>query len=123
MLSNVLLEHQAAFVPFARAYAERSLTIMHDIQAKQQTSNCLYSVSILVIDSVSRKAISDSVVEFQISSNEVLTNKTDLDGATEISLIINGEQGRSCMETLLSRGYTIEASKMGYEGYGIGRVS
>jgi hypothetical protein len=123
MLTATLLKYPTDFSSFTLAYTERSLTIKHDIQAERQISGCMYSISVLVLDSVTKKAISDSLVEFQTSLNNVFINKTDRNGATEISLLLDQEPGRTCMEILFSQGYSIEASKIGYAGYGIGRVS
>lgn len=98
------------------------LTIKHDILTKKQLDFCTYSLSIFVLDAVTKKAIPDSLVEFRTGSNIVITNMTDQNGETEISLELK-EPGGTCMAKLLNEGYSIEAYKTGYLSHGTGTIS
>lgn len=118
-----LFYYETDLFSFTVAYAEPMLTIKHDVQTESQVDSCMYSISIVVLDSATKKAIPDALVEFETSSINVITNKTEQNGATQISFVLEKEPGKTCTEILLSQGYSIEAFSVGYTGHGIGTIS
>jgi len=109
---------------FPVAHAEQSLIIEHHIQAKTQSSSCEYSISVSVSDNKTLRAIPNALVEFKTPLTGAVSNTTDQEGGAVISLTLEKKpQPESCMDTLLSQGYSIEAESRGYTGQGIGRVS
>jgi len=119
--------YNAYLVPIAIAYSEATaapLTFKHYIQTSNQSNICIYSISVLVLDSEKLKPISNALVEFKTPLTDTISNKTDLDGGTVISLTLEKEPHQeSCTGTLHSQGYSIEAFREGYEGYGFGSIS
>lgn len=109
---------------FSVAYAERALIIDHHIQAKSQSSTCVYSVAISVWDNKTIRAIPNALVEFKTPLTGTVSNTTDKEGGAVISLTLEKKpQPESCIGTLLAQGYSIEAESRGYTGQGIGTVS
>lgn len=109
---------------FSVAYAEQALIIEHHIQAKSQSSTCVYSVSISVWDNKTISAIPNTLVEFKTPLAGTVSNTTDQEGGAVISLTLEKKpQSESCIDTLLAQGYSIEAESRGYTGQGIGIVS
>jgi len=106
------------------SYAQQGLTIEHNIQAKSQLNNCTYSISISVWDNKTRKTIPNALVEFKTPLTGFVTNTTDQTGSTVISLSLAKKPVQeTCIETLFSQGYSIEAASKGYTGHGIGTIS
>ena len=109
---------------FPVAYAEQALIIEHHIQAKSQSSTCEYSISVSVSDNKTLRAIPNSLVELKTPLTGAVSNTTDQEGGAVFSLTLEKKpQPESCIDTLLSQGYSIEAESRGYTGQGIGRVS
>lgn len=106
------------------AYAEQALIIKHHIQAKSQSSTCEYSISVSVSDNKTLRAIPNALVELKTPLTGAVSNTTDQEGGAVFSLTLEKKpQPESCIDTLLSQGYSIEAESRGYTGQGIGRVS
>jgi hypothetical protein len=121
---QILASFEANLVPNVTAYSERSMTLEHEIQTMDESKFCKYSVSILVLDNNRSEAIPDALVEFETPLFGTISNRTDLKGNTDILLTLEkGPQQETCTEKLLSQGYSIEAFKEGYVGYGFGSVS
>lgn len=109
---------------FPVAYAEQALIIKHHIQANSQSSTCEYSISVSVSDNKTLRAIPNALVELKTPLTGAASNTTDLKGGAVFSLTLEKKpQPESCIDTLLSQGYSIEAESRGYTGQGIGRVS
>ena len=70
------------------------------------------------------KAIPNALVEFKTPLAGIVANTTDQWGSTAISLSLEKKQEQeSCIETLVSQRYSIEATTNEYIGYGIGTIS
>ena len=107
---------------FPLAHAEQGLTIEHNIQAKSQLNNCTYFVLILVWDNKTMESIPNALVELKTPSICTIANTTNEGGSTAISLSLEKKQEQEvCIETLVSQGYSIEATTNEYIGYGIGQ--
>jgi hypothetical protein len=123
-ISSIVPNYEINHIPSGVAHSERALTIKHDIQTKDQSNSCIYSVSVLVFDGETLNRISNALVEFKTPSTSIISNKTDSSGSTVFSLTLEKEaHQKNCTETLLSQGYSIEAFSQGYVGQGIGTIS
>lgn len=131
-LAIVLAKNEASLA----AFSERALNFTHDIQTKYQSNSCSYFVSIRVLDDMTMDAITSALVEFKTPLTGNISNKTDPDGMTLVTFTLQTsrigpmedqhtgqEQQINCIKTLLSQGYSIEVSKEGYAGQGIGTIS
>jgi hypothetical protein len=109
---------------FPVAHAELGLAIKHNIQTKSQLSDCTYFVLISVWDNKTMRSIPNALVEFKTPSIGIIANTTDQGGSTAITLSLEkNQQQESCIEKLISQGYSIEATSEGYLGHGIGTIS
>jgi hypothetical protein len=109
---------------FPLAHAEQGLKIEHNIQAKNQLNNCSYFVLVSVWDNMTMRSIPDALVEFNTPLAGTIANTTDQGGSAAISLSLEKKQQQEgCIETLISQGYSIEATSNGYIGHGIGAIS
>ncbi len=69
------------------------------------------------------KAIPNALVEFKTPLAGIVANTTDQWGSTAISLSLEKKPSQeSCIETLFSQGYSIEAPSNGYTGLGISTI-
>ena len=124
ILALILANFDANADLFPLAYAEQGLTIEHNIQANSQLNNCTYIVSISVGDNKTMKSIPNALVEFKTPLIGTIANTTNEEGSTAISLSLEKKQEQeSCIETLISQGYSLEATTNEYIGYGIGTIS
>ncbi|MGH9950137.1 MAG: hypothetical protein ACRD5J_00790 [Nitrososphaeraceae archaeon] len=124
IFAGMVPNYEINLIPPGIAHSGGALTIKHDIQTKDQSNSCIYSVSILVFESETLKRVSNASVEFKTPVTGIVTNKTDSSGSTVVSLTLEKQpQQKNCTETLLSRGYSIEVFSQGYVGQGIGTIS
>jgi hypothetical protein len=124
IFAGMVPNYEINLIPPGIAHSEGALTIKHDIQTKDQSNNCIYSVFILVFDSETLKRNSNALVEFKTPFTGIVTNNTDSSGSTVVSLTLEKQpQQKNCTETLLSQGYSIEVFSQGYVGQGIGTIS
>jgi hypothetical protein len=84
----------------------------------------LYFVLISVWDNKTMESVPNALVELKTPLIGTIANTTSEGGSTAISLSLEKKQEQeSCIETLVSQGYSIEATTNEYIGYGIGTIS
>jgi hypothetical protein len=122
MFVLTLFEHLTGLATSTNIFSEGTLTIKHDILATNKSNICMYSISVQVLNNQTLEVVSNALVEF-MTPNAISSNITDTEGNTLISLTLEKSPlQKNCTEALLSQGYSIEASRKGYIGYGIGKV-
>jgi hypothetical protein len=122
MLVFTSFEDLTSLASSTNTFSEGTLTIKHDIQTTNKSNICMYSISVQVLNNQTLEVVSNALVEF-MTPNAISSNITGSDGNTLISLTLEKSPlQKDCTEALLSQGYSIEASREGYIGYGFGKV-
>lgn len=122
MFVLTLFEHLTGLATSTNTFSEDTLTIKHDIQTTNKSNTCMYFISVQVLNNQTMEVVSNALVKF-LTPKAISSNITDTEGNTLFSLTLEKSPlHENCTEALLSQGYSIEASREGYIGYGIGKV-